>query len=617
MKKVLLVLMIGMMTVKGYGQMGGWTWMNGDNTLNSTGNFGMQGVFDSLNTPPGLYEACEWTDLQGNFWLFGGLGGDYGANNALWEFNTINNKWAWIKGDTIGNLPGNYGIKGIPSLTNNPGGRAFGSATWVDSIDNLWLFGGWGIDINGHMGSLNDLWKFNLSTYEWTWVSGSDSVNSFGNYGNITISAQGNNPPSRGETNASWTDNNNCLWLFGGGGYPCCGYSDLWKFNISINQWAWMKGPNITGQPAIFGTKGIPNSANVPISGWYYAKWKDVNGNFWLLGNLMWRYNPNTNDWTWMNGLDTSYNINNGVGGLNCISSTNIYPSSRTENRACWTRDCDNFEFWGGCPNYSNYKNDLWNYNINTDQWTGISGVLNDSLSGNFGIKGISNSTNMPPPEMGSIGWKDKEGNLWLFGGSYRARTNAMWRFVPDTSCPLIIRNYVSSSFIAQPISGCNPLTVNFNNNSVNGNSFIWNFGDGNSSTTFNASHTFSIPGIFKVSLISFNDAASCKSIPDSMFINITVDNCGIYIPNIFTPNGDGKNDFFNIIADNYTNFHLIIFNRWGDKVFESTDQSIEWNGKINNTGENSPDGSYYYFLIVKDQAGKDYNYKGFLTLIR
>jgi gliding motility-associated-like protein len=65
---------------------------------------------------------------------------------------------------------------------------------------------------------------------------------------------------------------------------------------------------------------------------------------------------------------------------------------------------------------------------------------------------------------------------------------------------------------------------------------------------------------------------------------------CNIYFPNAFTPNQDGKNDRFAVFTD-YTlqSFQLTIYNRWGQKIFESTDQNKGWdgyaNGKLQETG--------------------------------
>jgi len=425
--------------------------MNGDSTFNSIGHYGTQGIFDSLNSPPALYESCEWTDLQGNFWLFGGVDFNLNDHSDLWEFNPNTNQWAWIKGPGIPNQPGIYGTQNISSPNNNPGARGWGIPTWVDSTGNLWLFGGKGYDITGiNNASLNDLWMFNISSKEWTWFKGSSIAGSPGSYGTIGLESSTNNPPSREETNISWTDNGNKLWLFGGYAGSRGAYSDLWKFNINTNNWTWVNGPDSTNQLPVYGTLGVPDSSNIPCSRYAFAKWKDCNNNLWFFagsddtGNVyndLWQYKIITNQWAWIGGT----NIENDTGTDNntCLSSINNIPLARYENRACWIRGNGNFEFFGGYSRDSggtNY-NDLWDYNVMTKEWTLMSGTTLPNQAGYYGIKTISSSLNLPPSRGGAISWKDTAGNLWLFGGSKFAgnRFNDLWRFVPDTTCPALI----------------------------------------------------------------------------------------------------------------------------------------------------------------------------------
>jgi gliding motility-associated-like protein len=101
------------------------------------------------------------------------------------------------------------------------------------------------------------------------------------------------------------------------------------------------------------------------------------------------------------------------------------------------------------------------------------------------------------------------------------------------------------------------------------------------------------------------------------MRLDIQVDSCNLFIPNVFSPNGDGKNDYFDIIANGYTGYHLVIFDRWGLKMFESFENTNLWNGLINNTGGKAPDGTYYYIFFGIDYSGDQYSTHGFLTLIR
>jgi N-acetylneuraminic acid mutarotase len=74
---------------------------------------------------------------------------------------------------------GVYGTKGVEEVASNfPGGRAE-SACWTSS-QTLWVFGGNGIDANGNLGYLNDIWKYNLNNGLWTWVHGYDTMDQIG-----------------------------------------------------------------------------------------------------------------------------------------------------------------------------------------------------------------------------------------------------------------------------------------------------------------------------------------------------------------------------------------------------------------------------------------------------
>ena len=157
--------------------------MNGSNLTNQFAVYGTQNVFAPANTPPAVFEACEWTDLQGNFWLFGGGNGSGDTlYNDLWEFKPAINQWAWIKGPGILNQNGVYGTINVANINNNPGARQ-SNPTWVDTAGNLWLFGGNGIDESGLPGLLDDLWKYNIATNEWTWMAGSNAAGDPGSYG--------------------------------------------------------------------------------------------------------------------------------------------------------------------------------------------------------------------------------------------------------------------------------------------------------------------------------------------------------------------------------------------------------------------------------------------------
>jgi len=76
-----------------------------------------------------------------------------------------------------------------------------------------------------------------------------------------------------------------------------------------------------------------------------------------------------------------------------------------------------------------------------------------------------------------------------------------------------------------------------------------------------------------------------------------------IYIPSAFTPNGDGLNDMFGVKGDGIKDFHLYIYNRWGEVLFESTNPRQQWDGKID--GNPAETGTYVYQLFAQGLSRK------------
>ncbi len=533
MKKIVLAIaFFTSLSLHSNAQIGVWTWMKGDSVANQQGVYGTQGIFAPNNTPPAIYEGCEWTDKQGNFWLFGGQDSTtFIRYSDLWEFKPSINQWAWIKGPGISNQSGIYGTYQVPSAGNNPGARNFGWPSWVDTTGDLWLCAGYGYDVNGSNSELNDMWRYHIATNEWTWMKGSSTVNPAGSFGTFQVENITNEPPARCEYSVGWRDNFNNLWMFGGFG-PSGGYNDMWRYNIQTNNWTWMKGANFVNQAATYGTINVEAATNTPGNRWSFSHWVDLAGNLYLFGgtnglqigavtyNDLWRFNVTNNNWTWISG--TNLDNDTGVVGPICTPSPNYYPSSRFENRACWTRPGDNFELFGGSGTVNNY-NDVWNYNVATNSWAWISGSINANQTSVFGTKGVPNPANHPGSRDGSLGWTDNQGNLWLFGG-FQANGqmynengkmfNDLWRWTPDTIPPI-------PNFTVNPDSGCAPLTVTFSNTSVNSTTYYWDFGDGNNSVSPNPTHTYVNPGTYTVKLIAANSTPCASGIDSIIKINI------------------------------------------------------------------------------------------------
>lgn len=115
--------------------------------------------------------------------------------------------------------------------------------------------------------------------------------------------------------------------------------------------------------------------------------------------------------------------------------------------------------------------------------------------------------------------------------------------------------------------------------------------------------------------VLTITDPLGCD---DSDTINVEVLCKEIIIPNVFSPNNDGKNDIFKISGNNcIKDYQLSIFDRWGIVVFETTNPENHWNGRLLQTGREAPDGTYYYVIKGSGSTLKENQQKGFITLIR
>ncbi len=88
-----------------------------------------------------------------------------------------------------------------------------------------------------------------------------------------------------------------------------------------------------------------------------------------------------------------------------------------------------------------------------------------------------------------------------------------------------------------------------------------------------------------------------------------------VFVPNVFTPNGDGKNDVLLVFSNITQSLHFQVFNQWGEKVFETDDKSIGWTGTYK--GKPQPSGVYVYTLKLVTTAGLVIDRKGSVTLVR
>ncbi len=137
---------------------------------------------------------------------------------------------------------------------------------------------------------------------------------------------------------------------------------------------------------------------------------------------------------------------------------------------------------------------------------------------------------------------------------------------------------------------------VSFYNVTRYASSYLWDFGDGDTSHAANPIHKYKSNGTYLI-LLSINDESPCVSTMTKTFRYEMPEGEVMYVPNTFTPNGDGVNDFFSVIVYRpCVTYKLSIFNRWGQKIFETDDAAQNpWDGTF--LGERCQQDLYVYLL--------------------
>jgi gliding motility-associated-like protein len=112
---------------------------------------------------------------------------------------------------------------------------------------------------------------------------------------------------------------------------------------------------------------------------------------------------------------------------------------------------------------------------------------------------------------------------------------------------------------------------------------------------------------------VQCTSAAGCVG-EDSIEVKVTKGYMDDIVPNAFTPNGDGKNDFFGVQTWGISELNFIVYNRWGEVVFQTSDPTRRWDGKYK--GEPAASGAFVYQISANTPCGRIFR-KGTVVLIR
>lgn len=145
--------------------------------------------------------------------------------------------------------------------------------------------------------------------------------------------------------------------------------------------------------------------------------------------------------------------------------------------------------------------------------------------------------------------------------------------------------------------------------------SYLWDFGDGNASTLSDPVHQYTETGTFDISLTIVDDFGCTTTHTMPRGIEVTKE-IAIFIPNAFTPNGDGLNDEFFVQPRLIRDLEIDVFDRWGKIVYSSQDMNFRWAGTDAN-GQPLPEGVYTYRIRAVEFDGERITRAGTVTLYR
>lgn len=170
-----------------------------------------------------------------------------------------------------------------------------------------------------------------------------------------------------------------------------------------------------------------------------------------------------------------------------------------------------------------------------------------------------------------------------------------------------------------QPTTILSPQICFTDHSSADVNQWYWNFGDPNDQTTSyiqHPCHAYSDTGYYCTDLVVHNGYGCMNAIEYCLRIDPYF---SMYVPNAFTPNEDGLNDVFQPVVMNALEegFQMLIFDRWGNLIFETTDLHKAWDGKAKSSGEIAQIDTYVWKIQLVDYAGFRHQLIGHVSIIK
>jgi gliding motility-associated-like protein len=183
--------------------------------------------------------------------------------------------------------------------------------------------------------------------------------------------------------------------------------------------------------------------------------------------------------------------------------------------------------------------------------------------------------------------------------------------FVPGSTTVKVVKPTAAFQVSSQTVMEDLPIT--FQNLTINGVSYQWDFGDGQTSTLVHPNNTYDEAGYYEILLIATDSNGCIDSTINGVHI---LKETYLYIPNTFTPDGDRFNNIFKVEAIGMIEFNIKIYNRWGELIFESNDDKFEWDGAVTDT-QKAQDGVYSYIVTYSTRYEIDQTKVGHVNVLR
>ena len=175
----------------------------------------------------------------------------------------------------------------------------------------------------------------------------------------------------------------------------------------------------------------------------------------------------------------------------------------------------------------------------------------------------------------------------------------------------------IKAGFTASPVSGDAPLTVVFTDTSSHTVSYTWDFGDGDTTGTYqmNPDHIYKAAGEYTVEQ-KVTNVVGCSDSAYYVFIKVN-DKTSLYLPGSFTPDGNGVNDVFIPVYAGLDSgwYSFAVYDRWGIKVFDTSDPNKGWDGTYKNIAVQED--IYVCTVTYYDRTREKHNYTGQFTLLK